>query len=201
MEREFWNWKARLEPARKRTTYRYINVPIFRNSHPESWRSIAAWETLEAFVALLRGQEQAVVTLHVAIGLHKVSAITQSVCNNAPHTLSASPPHSSSLQDAIYVINKACTCSSLFVRRSRRRYGSNILKGMHTLSASPPHSSSLFKMLSTWSTKPVRALPYLLDVQDKGMAAIFWRGGTRLTHWFWKPSYTSVCWPAVCTPE
>ena len=71
----------------------------------------------------------------------------------------------------------------------------------HTLSASPPHSSSLFKMLSTWSTKPVRALPDSLGVQDKGVEAIFWREGTRLTHWFWKPSYTSVCWPAVCIPE
>ena len=146
--KEFWNWKARLQPAHKRTTYRYQCANFLEFS--------------PGILVLHR-------CLRDSWGVHSSAARPgrgggssaccdwppQSVCNNA----------------------------------------------MHILSASPWHSSSLFKMLSTWSTKPVRALPYLLDVQDKGMEAIFWREGTRLTHWFWKPSYTSVCWPAVYTTE
>ena len=86
-----------------------INVPIFWNSHPESWCSIAAWETLEAFIALLRGQEEAVVALHVAIGLHKVSAITQ--CTPCQPPLDTAPVSSRCYlrdQQSLYVLFPIC---------------------------------------------------------------------------------------------
>ena len=69
---ELWNQRAR-----------HIHVQILQLSHPESLRPIAAWETLQTLVALLWGQEQAMVALHVAIGLHKVSAIVHDVLSGS----------------------------------------------------------------------------------------------------------------------